>query len=870
MAQCIAKVSRPTLVLCHNKTLAAQLARELKSYFPRNCVELFVSYYNFYLPESYSPASDTYIAKSSSINEELDALRHRATRSLSERRDVIVVASVSCIYGIGLPKNYLDARLVLSVGEARAIEEVLAQLQGMLYSECETSAELERGCVAVQHTVASSDILVWPPYEEAPLRLRFAMGQLVTIRMVGALDGSPEAALPAAVVYPARHHVTPREQLERACDLIEAELAERLAELEQEEHAAGEGITTTSDRLRHRTMVDLEAMRETGYCQGMENYSRHLAGRAAGAAPDTLVDYLEAVSGGESACPARTMGAHACVSSRDARAPAPLTPAPFPAAGAGGWLLVVDESHVTLPQLRGMYAADRSRKQALVRHGFRLPSALDNRPLRDGEFWDKVGDALFLSATPGELELQMVGAEGGVGASGVEEGVVDMVLRPTHVLDPEIHVRETEGQLDHLLEEVKARAARKQASLAMTITKRDAEDLAGWFVKHSVRAQYLHSGLKTIERSEVLEKLQKGELDVLVGVNLLREGLDLPQVSLVAILDADKEGFLRSDRSLIQTIGRAARHRHGTAIFYADRVTGSMRRCIDETNRRRRIQHEHNTKHGLVPQSTKGREMASLFSIERAALKSSLAESAAWSHDRSHAAPTPAAGRAPPPPPRTEELTCEEDSEWDDTPAAEGQRGALTGVPSGVSDAEWDSHVARLRAEAARLPRSSAGVYMWRAAPQDGQGAGSGSDGAAEGEILYVGKAKRLRARALSYLVGGGRRHGPRIRAMLWRAESIECIITPGGEHDALLLEARMIKQHLPRYNVLLRDDRFYPYVCVTLHQPLPAVFSVPSKTSKEADARARFFGPYTDPSAMRSQLFLIEDVAPQSPACVQ
>ncbi len=556
VARVIAAYERPTLVLAHNKTLAAQLCNELREFFPHNAVEYFVSYYDYYQPEAYIPVTDTYIEKSASINEEIDMLRHSATRSLFERRDVIVVASISCIYGLGMPQAYLEAALSLAVGLEVDQRQVLRDLTGIQYER--NDLELGRGRFRVKGDVVE----IGPAYEDRIIRVEFFGDEIEAIYYLDPITGASLERLAAVNIYPARHFVTPQERLEEACGAIQAELQQRLAELE----AAGKLLE--AQRLSQRTQYDLEMLRQVGYCNGVENYSRHLAGRAPGEPPECLVDY-------------------------------------FPA----DWLLVVDESHVTVPQLRGMYHGDQSRKQVLIDHGFRLPSARDNRPLKAPEFWAKVKQAIFVSATPGDWELEQSGGEfvtpnpGGqrfyLPATGQ---VVEQVIRPTGVVDPEVFIRPTQGQVDDLLGEVRERVSRQERVLVTTLTKRMAEDLTDYLQGHQVRVRYLHSEINAIQRIEILQDLRQGEFDVLIGVNLLREGLDLPEVSLVAILDADKEGFLRTERSLIQTIGRAARHVRGQAIMYADHLTQSMERTLEQTERRRQIQLDYNRRHGITPQ----------------------------------------------------------------------------------------------------------------------------------------------------------------------------------------------------------------------------------------------------------------------------
>lgn len=537
MANVIEQVGRPTLVLAHNKTLAAQLCNEFREFFPENAVEYFISYYDYYQPEAYIPVTDTYIAKSASINDEIDMLRHSATRSLFERRDVIVVASISCIYGLGMPSEYLNAAIRLQVGLTADSSQVLRALVAIQYER--NDVELGRGKFRVR-----GDILeIGPAYEDRVIRVEFWGDEIETIQFLDPVTGAVLERVDQLNIYPARHFVTPQEQLEQACINIEQELAEQLAYLESANKLL------EAQRLRQRTRYDLELLRTVGYCNGVENYSRHLAGRLPGSPPECLVDY-------------------------------------FPE----DWLLIVDESHVTVPQLRGMYEGDQSRKRVLIEHGFRLPSAADNRPLKATEFWNKVKQCVFVSATPGDWELE------------ISQQVVELIIRPTGVLDPEIDVRPTTNQVEDLTGEIHQRVQRGEKVLVTTLTKRMAEDLTSYFQEHQLRVNYLHSEIDAIGRIEILQGLRANTCDVIVGVNLLREGLDLPEVSLVAILDADKEGFLRSERSLIQTIGRAARHIHGQAILYADLITESMERAMQETQRRRQKQMAYNQEHGITPQ----------------------------------------------------------------------------------------------------------------------------------------------------------------------------------------------------------------------------------------------------------------------------
>jgi len=571
MARVIAEMGKPTLVLAHNKTLAAQLCNELREFFPHNAVEYFISYYDYYQPEAYIPVTDTYIEKSASINEEIDMLRHSATRSLFERRDVIVVASISCIYGLGIPSEYLKAAISLKVGMEADQRQILRDLSTVQYTR--NDLDLGRGRFRVKGDVLE----IGPAYEDRIIRVEFFGDEIDAIRYIDPITGATLQSLEAVNIYPARHFVTPEDRLEEACDAIAAELKERLQILESE------GKLLEAQRLDQRTRYDLEMLRQVGYCNGVENYSRHLAGRAAGEPPECLIDY-------------------------------------FPK----DWLLVMDESHVTVPQLRGMYNGDQARKRVLIDHGFRLPSAADNRPLKAAEFWQKVRQCVFVSATPGDWELEQSGGEFEVIVNGKVETrvyipntgrVVEQVIRPTGVLDPEIFVRPTHGQVDDLYSEIQQRVQRQERVLITTLTKRMAEDLTEYLQERQIRVRYLHSEIHSIERIEILQDLRQGEFDVLIGVNLLREGLDLPEVSLVAILDADKEGFLRATRSLIQTIGRAARHIRGQAILYADTMTDSMARAIEATQRRREIQMAYNEKHGITPQPIRPRSSNAILSF---------------------------------------------------------------------------------------------------------------------------------------------------------------------------------------------------------------------------------------------------------------
>jgi excinuclease ABC subunit B len=539
MANVIKNHRKPALVLSHNKTLAAQLYGELKSFFPHNAVEYFISYYDYYQPEAYVPTTDTYIEKDASINEDIDRLRLRATSSLMEREDVVIVATVSAIYGLGDPVAYKEQMVTLERGQTIQRDDNLRALVRIQYSRNDVS--FERGTFRVR----GDTVEIFPAYEEQGVRVEMWGNEIERISKINVLTGETIATLERAAVYPAKHFVTERPTLERAVKLIRSELEERLAEL----RAANKLLE--AQRLESRTNFDIEMMLEIGTCAGIENYSRHLSGRAAGERPACLFDY-------------------------------------FPE----DFLVIVDESHVTLPQIAGMFNGDRARKLTLVEYGFRLPSALDNRPLMFDEFLALTPRACFVSATPAELELRL--------SEGV---VVEQIIRPTGLIDPEIEVRPVRGQVDDLLNEIRVRERRGERILVTTLTKRMAEDLTDYLQQVGVRVRYMHSDIDAIERMEIVRGLRLGEFDVLVGINLLREGLDLPEVSLVAILDADQEGFLRSDRSLIQTVGRAARHLHGRAIFYADRITGSMQRCMEETARRREMQTAHNREHQITPVS---------------------------------------------------------------------------------------------------------------------------------------------------------------------------------------------------------------------------------------------------------------------------
>lgn len=541
MANVIAKLNRPTLVLAHNKTLAAQLCSEFKEFFPENAVEYFVSYYDYYQPEAYIPTTDTYIEKDSAINDEIDKLRHSATSALSERRDVIIVSSVSCIYTLGDPIDYRNMVISLRQGMQKSRDDLIKKLVSIQYERNDVSF------IRNKFRVRGDTVEIFPVYSsENAIRVEFFGDEIDRISEINALTGQVKNVLSHVAIYPASHYVVAPEKLEKAITEILAEMEEQVKKFEKE------GKLLEAQRIRQRTEYDMEMLRETGFCKGIENYSRVMSGRKAGTAPFTLLDY-------------------------------------FP----DDFVLFVDESHVTLPQVRGMYGGDRSRKESLVNYGFRLPSAFDNRPLTFDEFYKKIGQKVFVSATPGELEKEK------------SSQIVEQLIRPTGLLDPEISVRPTDGQIEDLISEINTRTERNERVLVTTLTKKMAESLTEFLDMHGIKVKYMHYDIDTIERMELIRDLRLGEYDVLVGINLLREGLDIPEVSLVAILDADKEGFLRSETALIQTIGRAARNADGQVIMYADCVTPSMEKAISETYRRREIQMEYNKEHNIVPKTIK-------------------------------------------------------------------------------------------------------------------------------------------------------------------------------------------------------------------------------------------------------------------------
>jgi len=782
MAHTIARLGKPTLVLCHNKTLAAQLARELRSCLSQNHVHLFVSYYNHYVPESFSEVANRYTSKKSSINDELDALRHLATRALVQHSDVVVVSSVSCIYGLGMPKSYLDASLHWSVGEEfDSVGDIVGALESNLYARpgdeddeepsVLSNTDLSRGEYHLVHNGVggSASVTIWPPSESFPMRIDFEpvatssppstntnkLGYRISSIAHGHSSGMTSVS--ETTIFPAKHHITESsDRFDEALRRIQDELADRVAELRSDNKHV------EADRLSQRVGQDLLLLKETGTCPGVENYSRHMALREEGVPPDTLLDY-------------------------------------FGFRADDNWLLLVDESHVTLPQLKAMYGGDRARKKSLVKHGYRLPSALDNRPLKADEFWERVPQSVFVSATPSPRELSLL-------VDIRDNDPVDMVIRPTYVCDPEIHVRPTNEQLEDLVKEVKGRALRQERTLAMALTKRDAEDLADYLIEQGVNSTYIHSGLNTHERSNALKALQNGEIDCLVGVNLLREGLDLPQVSLVAILNADSEGFLRSETALLQTIGRAARNVKGTAILYANRITGSMQQCISATKHRRDVQLAYNEKHKKEMRSTKGSSVLSIFDL----LKDQIASE------------------------QPLDVVKTTDS---------GKKKVVSPVRGEAPSGKSISMSSNQTIETDHIP-SKPGVYFWKDV---------------DGQPLYIGKAKRLRSRVKSYLSPGAK-HSKRIQVMLKKSQSVEFILTP-SDRDALILESNLIKHHQPAYNVLLKDDESYPYICATIGDAFPQFTIVPRRQGGEKASRYKYFGPYPHFSEINTILERIEEV---------
>lgn len=543
IANVIEKAQKPALVIAHNKTLAAQLCNEFREFMPDNAVEYFISYYDYYQPESYIPQTDTYIEKVANVNDEIDRLRHSTTRSLFERDDVVVVASVSCIYGLGVPELYYQSALNIKKGQEIERDKLIRDLVGIYYER--NDIEFNRGRFRVRGEILD----IFPVYEESALKVEFFGDVIENISVIDVVTGEVIKTIDEINIYPAKHYVADEKSIEKSCEQIEIELKERCDELK----LLGKGLEAA--RLWQRTKFDLEMLKEVGYCTGVENYSRILEGRKPGEPPKVLIDYFDRKF------------------------------------GKGGWICIIDESHATIPQIGGMYHGDYSRKSTLVEYGFRLPCAIDNRPLKPDEFWDRIGQVIFVSATPGDFELK------------VSEQIVEQIVRPTGLIDPSIEVRPTKGQIDDLIHEIRIRIAKKERILISTLTKRMAEDLTAYLTGLNLKVRWLHSEVLALDRIEILRDLRLGEFDVLVGVNLLREGIDLPEVSLVCIMDADKEGFLRAERSLIQIIGRAARNAAGSVILYADKITNSMKKAMDETERRKKIQVEFNLKHNITPKT---------------------------------------------------------------------------------------------------------------------------------------------------------------------------------------------------------------------------------------------------------------------------
>jgi excinuclease ABC subunit B len=781
MAHVIANIGKPCLVLCHNKTLAAQLARELRSFLSENAVELFVSYYNMYKPEAFIEKTGKYLAKKSSVNAEIDALRHRATRSLLTRNDVVVVASVSCIYGLGFPTEYIENSHKIEVGQCITLMDFYRMLDTMLYTVSENDENFERGQYQSDDNMEMiKSVIVWPPHEGFPMQILLQKPPeqqqqqqpvlhtddkscVHVIQSIGLGNPNGFTPVPSVQLFPAKHHIVSQASLDTAMDLIEKEMHEQVKVFRSE------GKAIEAERLQARVIQDLALLRENGYCNGCENYSRHFGQRDAGEPPETLIDY-------------------------------------FGLMGKRDWLLMVDESHVTLSQISSMHVGDRQRKLKLVKHGYRLPSALDNRPLNDKEFWSRVDQAVFVSATPSKLELSLT-----------ERDPIEMIIRPTFVCDPEVEVRPSDGQLQNLLLEVKKRAELHQRTLAVTLTKRDAVDMSDYLTSNGLKSTYLHSGLTTNERSNALKALQNGEVDCLVGVNLLREGLDLPQVSLVAILSADKQGFLRSETSIMQTIGRAARNIEGKAILYGKQITESMRKCIDETNRRRSKQSAYNEEHGKTAISTKGTSTMSIFDLAKKEIESEM----------EFKIPT-----------QKKKAACgvaEAESFLEELQANSIE------IPSEKSGPKQEANAA---VATDHIP-SSPGIYTWRDS---------------DDKILYIGKAVNLRSRVRSYLAKGAK-HSQRIKSMIKRATSVSFVLTP-SERDALILESNLIKHHQPRYNVLLKDDNHYPYICATCGDEYPRLMVVPVKQESALTTTKcnRYFGPYTNFNEINTILDRIED----------
>jgi excinuclease ABC subunit B len=574
IANLIQEIKKPALVIAHNKTLAAQLCNEFRDFFPENAVEYFISYYDYYQPESYIPSTDTYIEKVAAVNEEIDRLRHSTTRSLFERNDVVVVASVSCIYGLGVPELYYESALKIKKGQTIERNELLRKLVKIYYDR--NDIDFTRGKFRVRGEIVD----LFPIYEEDVIKIEFFGDEIENLTIIDPLTGEVKSIIDEITVYPAKHYVANEDTIEKACEQIEKELKERYNDLK------ANGKEVEAQRLMQRTKYDLEMLREVGYCNGVENYSRILEGRNAGDPPKVLVDYFN-----------RKFG-------RD------------------GWICVIDESHVTISQIGGMYHGDLSRKNTLVDYGFRLPCAKDNRPLKPEEFWERMPQVIFVSATPGDYEFE------------ISEKVVEQIVRPTGLIDPAIVMKPTQGQIDDLIHEIKIRVEKKERILVSTLTKRMAEDLTAYLTGSNIKVRWLHSEIKALDRIEILRDLRLGEFDVLVGVNLLREGLDLPEVSLVCIMDADKEGFLRSDKSLIQMIGRAARNVSGKVILYADKMTDSMKRAISETDRRRKVQVEYNLEHGITPKGIiKGHSNSILESLRaNKDIEEVVAEQLAYEH----------------------------------------------------------------------------------------------------------------------------------------------------------------------------------------------------------------------------------------------